>query len=134
MYLLDTNICIYVMKDSFPSLTKRLLNESPDNIAISAITIYELEYGAAKSRWSDRTRDKLYSFLAPFTSIPFDAHDAATTGYLRALMAQQGSPIGPYDIQIAGQALARDLTVITHNFKEFSRIPGLKLEDWVNLS
>lgn len=134
MYLLDTNICIYVLKNQIPSLTARLLSESPDDVAVSAITVYELEYGAAKSRWGDRTRDKLYAFLSPFTTIPFDAADAAVTGYLRALMAHKGSPIGPYDIQIAGQALARGMTVVTHNIKEFSRIPGLKVEDWVSLS
>lgn len=77
MYLLDTNICIYVMKDSFPSLTERLLSTNPDQVAISAVTIYELEYGAAKSKWGERTRDKLYAFLSPFSIIPFDAYDAA---------------------------------------------------------
>lgn len=134
MYLLDTNICIYVMKNSFPSLTERLLNTDPANVAISAITVYELEYGAAKSRWGDRTRDKLYAFLSPFSVLPFDAYDAAAAGYLRCLLAQQDSPIGPYDIQIAAQAFARDLTVVTHNTKEFARIPDLKVEDWISLS
>ncbi len=134
MYLLDTNICIYVMKDSFPSLTERLLSTDPYQVAISAITIYELEYGAAKSKWGERTRDKLYAFLSPFSIIPFDAYDAAAAGRLRWLLAKQGSPVGPYDIQIAAQAFARDMTVVTHNVKEFSRIPGLKVEDWITLS
>ena len=134
MYLLDTNICIYLMKDHIPALTKRLLSENPDNVAVSSITVYELEYGAAKSMWGDRTRDKLYSFLAPFTIVPFDAADAASAGYIRALLAQQGSPVGPYDVQIAGQALAREMTVVTHNVKEFSRVPGLKIEDWAGLA
>ena len=134
MYLLDTDICIYLMKDSFPALTKRLLSEDPNNVAISAITVYELEYGAAKSRWSERTRDALYSFLAPFNIIPFDAGDAAAAGQLRSFLAQQGSPIGPYDIQIAAQAFVRDMTVVTQNVREFSRVPDLKIEDWVILS
>ena len=134
MYLLDTNICIHVMKNTFPELTAHLLSIDPDDVAISSITLYELEYGAAKSNWGDRTRDKLYAFLAPFTILPFDAKDAACAGRLRALLANQGSPIGPYDIQIAAQGFARDLTVITHNTKEFSRVPGLKVEDWVQIS
>ena len=134
MYLLDTNICIYVMKDSFPTLTKRLLSTDPSDVAISAVTIYELEYGAAKSRWGERTRDKLYAFLSPFSIIPFDAYDAAAAGYIRWLLAQHGSPIGPYDIQIAAQAFARDMTVVTHNTREFERIPNLKVEDWISLS
>lgn len=134
MYLLDTNICIYVMKDVFPSLSERLFRENPDNIAISAITLYELEYGAAKSRWGERTRDNMYLFLSPFTILPFDAKDAAAAGYIRAFLAEAGSPIGPYDIQIAAQGLSRDMTVVTHNTKEFARVPGLRTEDWIRLS
>lgn len=134
MYLLDTNICIHVMKNNFPALTERLLSIDPEKVAISSISLYELEYGAAKSNWGERTRENLYAFLSPFTILPFDAKDAACAGRLRALLAKQGSPIGPYDIQIAAQGYARGLTVVTHNIKEFSRIPGLKVEDWVQLS
>ena len=119
MYLLDTNICIFVMKDSFPSLTSRLLSMDPADIAVSAVTIYELEYGAAKSKWGDRTRDKLYAFLSPFRILPFDAYDAAAAGHLRWLLSQQGSPIGPYDVQTAAQAIVRDMTVVTRNTGEF---------------
>ena len=131
MYLLDTNMCIYLMKDSFPSMTERLLSHSPEEFAISSVTLFELEYGAAKSKWGERTRDNLYAFLSPFTILPFDADDAVAAGCIRALLAEQGNPIGPYDVQIAAQAYARGLTVITHNADEFSRIPGLKVEDWV---
>ena len=134
MYLLDTNVCIHVMKNTFPALTARLLSMDPNEIAISSITLYELEYGAAKSNWGERTRDNLYAFLAPFTILSFDARDAACAGRIRALLAKQGSPIGPYDIQIAAQGFARGLTVVTHNVREFSRVPDLKVEDWVQLS
>ena len=134
MYLLDTNICIYIMKNSYPALTDRLLRCKPEDVAISSITLFELEYGACKSRWGDRTRDKLYTFLAPFNILPFDDKDAVCAGYLRALMAREGSPIGPYDIQIAAQAYSRDLTIVTRNTKEFSRILDLKVEDWLKLS
>ena len=134
MYLLDTNVCIYIMKNSFPALTQRLLDENPEDVAISAITLFELEYGAGKSRWGNQTRDKLYTFLAPFNILPFDDRDAVCAGHLRALLDKQGLPIGPYDIQIAAQAYARNLTVVTRNTKEFSRIPNLKVEDWIKLS
>lgn len=129
-YLLDTNICIYIMKNSYPQVTDRLLSISPDEIAVSSITLFELEYGAAKSRWSARTQEKLYAFLSPFAILSFDARDAACAGRLRALLTKSGSPIGPYDIQIASQALSRELTLVTHNTGEFSRVPGLALEDW----
>lgn len=134
MYLLDTDVCIYLMKNSFPILTKRVLKTSPDEVAVSSITLFELEYGASKSRWGERTRDKLYTFLSPFTVLPFDANDAICAGSLRSYLAHRGNPIGPYDIQIAAQGLARDMTVVTHNTNEFSRVPGLKVEDWIQMS
>ena len=134
MYLLDTNICIYIMKNRFPRLTEHLFSMDPEQVAISSITLFELEYGAAKSNWGTKTRENLYAFLSPFSILPFDSRDAAYAGNLRALMASQGSPIGPYDIQIAAQGLARDLTVVTHNVSEFSRIPDLKTEDWLMLA
>lgn len=134
MYLLDTNVCIYIMKNTFPALTERLLEIEPDDVAVSSITLFELEYGACKSKWGERAKDKLYTFLAPFNIIPFNDKDAVCAGYLRAMLSEKGSPIGPYDIQIAAQAYSRDLTVVTRNTKEFLRIPGLKVEDWLKLS
>jgi len=131
MYLLDTNICIYAINGRHPSLTKNLLTIPPDEIAVSSITVGELEYGAAKSHWGDRTRQTMYAFLSNFTVIPFDNEDAACFGNLRAALAQAGrTPIGAYDVMIAAQGLTKGLTVITHNTGEFSRVPGLKLADW----
>lgn len=131
MYLLDTNICIYVMKNMYRSLTEHLLATNPDDVAISAITVYELEYGAAKSNWDERTREKMHIFLSPFTILPFDSKDAIVAGQIRAHLAARGNLIGPYDIQIAAQGIARDITVVTHNTDEFSRVAGLKVEDWL---
>ena len=130
MYLLDTNICIYAINGRHPSLTKNLLTIPPDEIAVSSITVGELEYGAAKSHWEDRTRQTMYAFLSNFTVIPFDNEDAACFGNLRAALAQAGTPIGAYDVMIAAQGLTKGLTVVTHNTGEFSRVPGLKLADW----
>lgn len=131
MYLLDTNICIYLMKNTYPVLTERVLSCNPSDLLVSSVTVFELEYGAAKSNWGDKTRQKLAMFLSPFTIIPFTTDDAVTAGRIRGYLDKRGMPIGPYDIQIAAQGLSREVTVITHNTNEFGRVPGLKLDDWV---
>ena len=130
-YLLDTNICIYLMKDSYPKMTSRFLSMDPSDFCISAITVYELEYGAAKSKWGEKNRNNLMLFLAPFSILPFDGRDASYAGRVRSYLEEHGTMIGPYDIQISAQALARNLTVITHNENEFCRVPHLMTEDWV---
>lgn len=131
MYLLDTNTCIYFLKNSFPTLTQKLLDTDPSELFISSITVFELAYGAEKSKWGEKTRQKLAMFLAPFTILPFDSEDAMVAGRIRGALEQHGMPIGPYDVQIAAQALAKGLTVLTHNMKEFQRVPDLRVEDWV---
>lgn len=131
MYILDTNICIYSMKNKFSKLTAKLLQVNPKKIFISSITVGELEYGAAKSKWESRSRQALNLFLSAYTILPFDEEDARIFGKLRALLNSQGKPIGPYDLQIASQGLAKDKIIITHNVKEFNRVPNLRVEDWV---
>ena len=131
MYLLDTNICIYAMKDKYPALSKKLFQIPPSDIFISSVTVSELEYGCSKSNWENRSRNVMNLFLSAFTILPFDEKDARIAGRVRAELMKSGTPIGPYDIQIAAQGLSRGLTVVTHNTKEFERIPELKLEDWV---
>ena len=131
MYLLDTNVCIYFMKNTYPLLTQRLLSHDPSELLISSLTVLELEYGAEKSNWGDKTRQKMAMFLAPFTILPFETNDALSAARIRAYLERHGIIIGAYDIQIAAQGLSRGLTVVTHNTGEFSRIPELKLEDWV---
>ena len=131
MYLLDTNCCVYFLKDRYPLLTERFLACDPSDLAISSITVFELEYGAEKSSWGDKTRENLAMFLAPFTILPFNANDAITAGRIRGILEKKGEPIGPYDTLIAAQGLSRDLTVITHNTGEFDRVPDLRTEDWV---
>lgn len=133
MYLLDTNICIYIMKNLYPELTERMFSYDPSELCISSITVFELEYGAAKSHWGQRSRNNLALFLAPFTILPFDAADAAVAGQIRHYLMQRGTPIGPYDLQIAAQGVARGITVVTHNTGEFNRVPGIKTEDWVEM-
>ena len=131
MYLLDTNICIYFMKNTYPQLTERILSSQPSDFLISTVTVFELEYGAEKSNWGDKTRHKLAMFLSPFQLLPFTTDDAVIAGRLRGFLEKNGTPIGPYDIQIAAQGISRGVTLITHNTREFRRVPGLTLEDWI---
>ena len=131
MYLLDTNICIYVMKNAYPALTQKVFSFATSDLCISSVTVFELEFGAVKSNWGGKTRQSMQMFLAPFNIIDFDSNDAASAGILRGYLEKQGSPIGPYDIQIAGQAVAKSLILVTHNVGEFSRVPGITVEDWV---
>lgn len=130
MLLLDTNICIYAMKKKYPGIIEKLLSIHPDQIEISAITMFELEYGAAKSKWGERSREAMRMFLSSFEILPFTDEDATICGQLRAKLAAEGAPIGAYDLMIATQGLARGLKVVTHNTSEFARVPGLQLEDW----
>ena len=130
MYLLDTNICIYFMKNTYPRLTEKIFSYDPSQLAISSITVYELEYGASKSKWGEQTRQNLRMVLAPFNILPFDSNDAFMAGKIRAQLERKGTPIGPYDIQIAAQGLARDLIVVTHNTDEFRQVADLAVEDW----
>ena len=130
MYLLDTNICIYAMKNKFPTLTKKLFKIHPNEICVSSVTVGELEYGAAKSVRTEQTRSSILLFLSTFTILPFTTEDARRFGELRAYLESRGTPIGPYDNMIAAQGVARGLTVVTNNTREFSRVPDLALEDW----
>ena len=130
MYLLDTNICIYALKGKYPHISKKLLTIPPEDIKISAVTVMELEYGAAKSKWGERSREAMRAFLASFDILPFTTEDAALCGSLRARLAMAGTPIGAYDIMIAAQGIRRGLTVVTHNTGEFQRVPGIEIEDW----
>ncbi len=119
------------MKNKYPELTKKLLSKNVSIFYISSITVFELVYGAEKGNWSNKTREKLAMFLAPFNILPFTNEDASTAGKIRGYLEKQGKPIGPYDVQIAAQGLQRNLTIVTHNIDEFTRVPNLKIEDWV---
>lgn len=130
-YLVDTNVCIFLMKNTYPAMTRRFLSMDPSDFYISSVTLYELVYGAEKSKWGERNRNNLMLFLSPFSIIPFDGNDAYYEGKIRNYLEERGTMIGPYDVQIAAQGLARNLIVLTHNTDEFRRVPELKTEDWV---
>lgn len=131
MYILDTNICSYFMHNQFPNLTTKLFSHNPDELAISSVTVFELEYGAGKRNWGKNMRQKMAMFLAPFTVLPFTVDDAVAAGNIRCTLEKLDESIGPYDTMIAAQGISNGYTVITHNFREFIRIPGLRVEDWV---
>lgn len=133
MFLIDTNICIYLIKNKYDYLHEKVEKEGSDKIAVSAITVAELEFGIAKSKYPESNKLALLEFLVPFEIIPFTELDCESFGELRAYLNQKGTPIGPYDLQIAAQCLSRDLTMVSNNIKEFERVPNLKYENWIKI-
>jgi tRNA(fMet)-specific endonuclease VapC len=130
-YLLDTNICIYLIKQKPASVIRQFNKLSPGDICISVITLYELMYGAYKSQQVERNITAINRFTAPLEIMQFDVHDADTCAKLRAVLEKQGQVIGPLDLQIAAQAITRNCILVTNNQKEFKRVKGLKMENWV---
>ena len=127
-YLLDANAVIALLNDATSKTAKRARRERPGEMAISAVVAHELFYGAFRSR---RTAQNLTLIDAlQFIVLEFDKEDARQAGEVRAVLASKGTPIGPYDVLIAGQAVARDMILVTHNTQEFGRVPGLRFEDW----
>jgi tRNA(fMet)-specific endonuclease VapC len=127
-YLLDANAVIGLLNDTNSKLVRRARREKPSDIAMSAIVAHELFYGAFRSR---RTAENVALIDAlRFTVLEFDKEDARRAGEIRALLASKGTPIGPYDVLIAGQALARGLVLVTDNTSEFRRVPRLRIENW----
>ena len=129
-YLLDSNVCIRLINNSSPAVTTRLASQQPEDILISTITQLELYYGAYRSAQQERNLEILQRFFSQFNIIPLDPEAARIAGKIRAELAASGTPIGPYDVQIAAIAMANNLIVVTHNTKEFSRVNGLQIEDW----
>ena len=127
-YLLDANAVIGLLNDAASSLAQRARREKAADIAISAIVSHELFYGAFKSRRA--VQNVALVDALQFAVLEFDKEDARQAGKIRALLASKGTPIGPYDVLIAGQAMARNMVLVTRNTDEFERIPGLRLEDW----
>jgi tRNA(fMet)-specific endonuclease VapC len=130
MYLLDTNTCILALNRRSPPLIAHLRRRSPAQIKVSSVVKGELYFGARKSARVAENLELLGRFLAPYVSIPFDDLCAEHYGVIRADLERAGKPIGPSDILIAATARACDLTLVTTNTREFSRVPGLRLEDW----
>ncbi len=130
--LLDTNTCIVYLTRRSSKVEEHLKQAVPADIALCSIVKSELLFGAHKSARSAENLARLEIFFRPFASLPFDDPAAEVAGQLRAELEKAGTPIGPNDLLIGAIALTRGLTVITRNTREFGRIPGLHLEDWVS--
>ena len=129
MYLLDTNTIIYFFK-GLGNVAEILLSKAPEDIAIPAIALYELEVGIAKSINPKKRKIQLESLVSRITVLPFTEKGAEISAKIRAELEKQGTPIGPLDNLIAGIALYSNTILVTHNLKEFSRVKGLIIEDW----
>lgn len=133
-YLLDTNTLIYVLnaRPGHRAALERFDREDPDDLAASSITLAELCYGVAKSRQREANRRALRFVLEALNVVAFDAHAAERYGTVRADLEAMGKPIGPLDTLIAAHALSLDLTLVTSNTREFSRVRRLRHEDWIS--
>lgn len=130
-YMLDTNLCIRVLRDRPAGLRERF-NAEAAALCISSITLAELLYGAEKSARPVETRHQVEGFAARLTVLPFDDVAAAHYGNIRAELECKGQVIGPYDLMIAGHARSKGLVVVTGNLGEFTRVAGLRAEDWLS--
>ncbi|GGX48398.1 type II toxin-antitoxin system tRNA(fMet)-specific endonuclease VapC [Saccharospirillum salsuginis] len=130
-YMLDTNICIYTIKNK-PEQVRVAFNQHHDQLCISTITLMELIYGAEKSAAPDRNLEVVEGFAARLEVLDYNTEAAAHSGQIRAELARNGTPIGPYDQMIAGHARSRGLILVTNNVREFERVPGIRVQDWVN--
>src|SRR5262249_26506208 len=130
VYMLDTNICIYVMK-TYPAHLREKFNGFADQLCLSTITLGELHYGAEKSARRAQNLSALEQFAARLEILPFGERAAAHYGQLRAELEKAGTPCGSHDIQIGGHARSEGLILVTNNLREFVRMPGLRTENWV---
>ncbi len=130
MWLIDTNICIYLIKRKPDRVLQRLRALDISTVGVSSITVAELQYGVAKSTRPEQNALGLAALLAPLDVLAFDDGAAAAYGAVRAELERAGTPIGSMDLLIAAHALALGRTVVTNNTREFSRVAGLKAEDW----
>ena len=134
-YLLDTKICIYIIKKSPEKVIKKLeaiiKAEVKNEIYLFSIADSELYYGVEKSTLIDKNLEALKGFLTPFQVVDFDLKSAVIFGQVRANLEKRGTVIGPYDLQIASVAMANDFILVTNNTKEFKRVAGLNIENWV---
>ena len=129
-YMLDTNLCIRVLNTRPPALKDRF-NAEAESLCISTVTMYELLYGAEKSARPTENIKAVENFAARLDVLPWDNAAAAHSANIRAALERLGTPIGAYDLEIAGHARSRGLAVVTGNLREFKRVEGLRTEDWL---
>lgn len=129
-WMLDANVLIALVAGRSEALMRRVEATEPGSLAVSSIVVHELTYGAYRSQRIAHNLETLRLLFADLVLLEFGREDARTAGEIRADLARRGTPIGPYDLLIAGHALARRLPLVTNNTGEFSRVEGLRLEDW----
>jgi tRNA(fMet)-specific endonuclease VapC len=132
MILLDTNICIYIIKRKPDEVLRHFQQYHPGDIGISSITLAELQYGVAKSQAQKRNTEALSEFLIPIEILPFGESATQVYGSIRTLLEKRGNTIGAMDLLIAAHAISLDAVLVTNNVKEFERVPSLKIENWVS--
>jgi tRNA(fMet)-specific endonuclease VapC len=128
--LLDTNICIYLIREKPRSILQRFNEHAVGDIGISVITLAELQYGVSKSSRPAKNKEALDQFVAPLDVVAFDRSSTAVYGKLRTTLEKRGQLIGAMDLLIAAHTLALNVRLVTHNVREFSRVPGLRVETW----
>ena len=128
--LLDTDICIYLIREKPRSILDRFNQHAVGDLGISVITLAELEYGVSKSSKPAKNKEALDQFVAPLDVAAFDRSATAAYGKLRAMLEKKGQSIGAMDLLIAAHALALNVRLVTHNVREFGRVPGLRIETW----
>lgn len=129
-YMLDTNICIYVIKKKPDKVVKEFLKYKKGDLVISSIVLAELEYGVQKSQYHEKSRAALALFLTPLEIVPFDSNAAKEYGKIRSDLEKKGTPIGGMDMLIAAHALNLKLPLVTNNEGEFKKVPKLKVVNW----
>ncbi|HCE46806.1 MAG TPA: VapC toxin family PIN domain ribonuclease [Lentisphaeria bacterium] len=132
-YMLDTNICIFIIRQRSLPVLHRIEKTPPGQIAISAITVAELQYGVFKSSNPEKNAMALSKFISPFNVLPLTEKDTMIYGKIRSDLERRGNCIGPFDLLIAAHAISNSLVLVTNNLKEFSRVGGLAAEDWHEL-
>jgi tRNA(fMet)-specific endonuclease VapC len=130
-YLLDTNICIYIIKKKPPEVLQKFSSYGLGEIGLSSITVAELQYGVQKSQAVERNEKTLEKFISPLEIAAFDFKASLIYGKIRAQLEAKGTPIGPLDTLIAAHAMSLNVTLVTNNTREFLRIPDLKVINWV---
>ena len=130
-YMLDTNMCIYLIKRKPHQVLEKFQTLSAGDISLSTVTVAELQYGIAKSQRPQQNHTALDLFLAPLAIVDFDSAAARQYGQIRAELEQMGTPIGAYDLLIAGHARSLNATLVTNNTREFARVSDLKTENWI---
>ena len=131
-YMLDTKICIYLIKQQPKEVIDKFQEIPPGEVAISSVTVAEMMYGVAKSQHKDKNESALVSFLAPLEIVDFGFKAAQHYGIIRANLEKMGTPVGAYDLMIAAHSLSLGLVLVTNNEREYQRIPDLIVENWVN--